>query len=339
MPSVPPLPVRRVAIPIALAALLAPLGAPGALAAAPNGVELDAVVESLTENGGLYIAPGVRDLSDGQLDKLREPLERAHLPVYIAIFPAGTLPARTTAYNRLIADIYQEVKRKGTYAVVVGKTVRAYSWSVSPGTTRKAWAGAKKNGGGSLVNELSLFARSAGAAAPGKPGPGPDIGAESPVATPPPEPDDKAATDPGSASVPVDDEGGIPLGLIGGGAAVVAVAAGGAVFLLRRKRRPAVAPAGGPAPASGGPGRPGGPGGPGGPAGTPGPDSPAGPAGPGAAAQAPQTPQGPQAPPAPPAPPAPLTPPTPGAAPSDAPRPGGPSSGGPATGDDRPPTV
>ncbi|MFG2014834.1 hypothetical protein [Actinomadura geliboluensis] len=310
----PSLPVRRAAIPIALAALLAPLGAPGALAAAPSGVELEAVAESLTENGGLYIAPGVRDLSDDQLDKLRGPLERARLPVYIAIFPAGTLPERSTAYNRLIVDIYREVKRKGTYAVVVGRTVRAYSWSVSPGTTRKAWAGAKKNGGGSLINELSLFARDAGTAAPGAPGPGPEIGAESPVATPPPTPDEKAATDPGNASVPIDEDGGTPVGLIAGGAAAVLVAAGGAVFLVRRKRRPAVAPAGGPAPAAGGPGRP--------------PGAPPA-AGPSAAAQGPHVPpaQGPQVPPAP------------GAAPPNGPRPGGPAGGGPATGDDRPPTA
>ncbi|TDB99804.1 hypothetical protein, partial [Actinomadura bangladeshensis] len=180
MPSLPPQPVRRAAIPIALAALLVPLGAPGALAAAPSGVELADVVESLTENGGLYISPGVQDLSDGQLDKLRGPLETARLPVYIAIFPAGTLPDRATAYNRLIVDIYQAVKRKGTYAVVVGGKLRAYSWSVAPGTTAKAWANAKKNGGGSLINELSLFARNAGAAPPGKPGPGPQVGEESP---------------------------------------------------------------------------------------------------------------------------------------------------------------
>ncbi|MFG2085657.1 MULTISPECIES: hypothetical protein [unclassified Spirillospora] len=300
------LPVRRVAIAIAAAALLTPLGAPGAVAAAPSGIDLEDVVVSLAENGGLYIAPGVQDLSDVQLDKLRSPLESADLPVYIAIFPAGTIPDRATAYNRLIVDIHDEVKRKGTYAVVVGGKLRAYSWSVPPRTTAKAWAGAKKNGGGSLINELSLFARNAGGAKPGKPGPGPDIGTESPMATPMPELGEEVTDKPGSASGPIGEEGGAPVGLIAGGTAAVAAAAGGAVFLLRRRRRPAAAAAGGPAPGAGQPG---------GPPGTPGRD---GTGGPDAAAQAP---------------------PAPGTVPPDAPRPAGPASGGPTTGDDLPPTV
>ena len=254
----PSLPTRRAAVTIAAAALFAPLGTPGALAAAPAEIDLETVVTSLTENGGLYIDPGVKDFSDAQLDRLRGPLESANLPVYIAVFPAGAIPDRATAHNQLIVDIHDEVKRKGTYAVVVGGKLRAYSWSLPPSTTARAWAGAKKNGGGSLVNELSLFARNAGNATPGKPGPGPNVGTESPVATPTPEPETPANDAPGGAAEPIDDEGGAPVGLIAGGAAAVAAAAGGAVFLLRRRKRPALATAGGSVPAAGGPDGPGG---------------------------------------------------------------------------------
>ncbi|CNF38135.1 Uncharacterised protein [Mycobacterium tuberculosis] len=323
----PPLPVRRAAISIAAAALIAPLGAPSAIAAAPAGIDLESVVTSLTENGGLYIDPGVKDLSDTQLDKLRTPLESANLPVYIAVFPAGTIPDRATAFNQLIVDIHDQVKRKGTYAVVVGGKLRAYSWSVPPSTTAKAWASAKRNGGGSLINELSLFARNAGGAKPGRPGPGPNVGTESPIATPTPEAPAAAADAPGSTSVPIDEEGGTPVGLIAGGAAAVLVAAGGAVFLLRRKRRPAAAAAGGSTAVGGEPGT------------TPGL---------GAAAQAPSAP-GPAAPPPGSAtpPPGSATPPPGASSPSSGGTPpaggmgpgGPPPHNGPATGNDRPPTA
>src|SRR5690606_14741285 len=102
--SVPSLPTRRAAVTIAAAALFAPLGTPGALAAAPAEIDLETVVTSLTENGGLYIDPGVKDFRDAQLDRLRGPLESANLPVYIAVFPAGAIPDRATAHNQLIVD-------------------------------------------------------------------------------------------------------------------------------------------------------------------------------------------------------------------------------------------
>ncbi|HEX2315351.1 MAG TPA: hypothetical protein VHJ17_16520, partial [Thermomonospora sp.] len=182
--------VRRIAVPALVAAAVLPFGATGAHAgAAPERVDLEEIVTSLNERGGLYIHPGAGGLSDGQVDRLRAPLERAKLPVYLAVFPKGALPARPTALNRLIVDIYRAVKRKGTYAVVVGGEMRAYSWAFSQRQTVKLWNDAKRTGGGSLVNRLSRFAQGAGTARPGTPGPGPDVGAEPAVVTPRPEPE------------------------------------------------------------------------------------------------------------------------------------------------------
>lgn len=263
--------VRRIALPAAVGAVLLSCGTTGAHAAAPpERVNLEEVVNSLNESGGLYIHPGVSDLSDSQLDRLRGPLERARLPVYLAIFPKGTLPARATAFNRLIVDIHQGVGRKGTYAVVVGDELRAYSWALSPRTTVAVWKRAKKSGGTSMVGRLSAFAQGAGTAQPGKPGPGPNVGSERPITVPREEPDNESV-EPKPTASPSD---GMPTALLAGGGAAVVLAAGGAFLLYRRRGRgrPAQATAGAPAPgqapaAQGTPGQ--GPVGPGRPTDTP----------------------------------------------------------------------
>ncbi|RAY14328.1 hypothetical protein DPM19_15265 [Actinomadura craniellae] len=244
------------------------------------------VAAALDEQGRIYVHPKAAYLqTDAQLDLVRNTIERAQLPVSVMVLPAGAVPPRAQAMNRLLVDVYKASGRKSTYVLVVGKQVRAYSWALSPATTERVAAQAQRAARGNMNAYLLHFTRLAGNSPSGQPGPGPDIGVEKPIgeiATAPPP----APTQPQARQESADSS---MLPLVGGLVAAVVVLGGAAFLLLRRKKKAAAAkraaaapagpgepvgvgapqPGGAPGPGAAGPGMPG-PGAPG-PGGAPGP--------------------------------------------------------------------
>src|SRR5262245_33421369 len=84
-----------------------------------TGIDPEVVAQAISEDG-YYIDSGAQYLrSDAAQDRLRSQLERAKTPVFVAVIPAGTTLSP--------AQVYRLAKRKGTYAVLTGGTLRASS--------------------------------------------------------------------------------------------------------------------------------------------------------------------------------------------------------------------
>jgi hypothetical protein len=87
------------------------------------GVDPAVVAQSITEDG-YYIDSGAKYLrTDTAQDQLRAQLERSKSPVFVAVLPAGT--------SLSPVQVYHLAKRKGTYAVLTGGTLRAASNTLS----------------------------------------------------------------------------------------------------------------------------------------------------------------------------------------------------------------
>ncbi|HEU5156353.1 MAG TPA: hypothetical protein VFU43_05100 [Streptosporangiaceae bacterium] len=87
------------------------------------GIDPEVVAQSIAEDG-YYIDSGAQYLqTDADQDRLRSQLERSKSPVFVAVIPAG---------NSLSpAQVYRLAKRKGTYAVLTGGSLRAASNTLS----------------------------------------------------------------------------------------------------------------------------------------------------------------------------------------------------------------
>jgi hypothetical protein len=106
----------------AFAAVLTAFGAvmPSSYAA---GIDPEVVAQSIAEDG-YYIDSSAQYLrSDAAQDQLRSQLERSKSPVFIAVIPAGS--------SLTPVQVYHLAKRKGTYAVLTGGTLRAASNTLS----------------------------------------------------------------------------------------------------------------------------------------------------------------------------------------------------------------
>jgi hypothetical protein len=126
--------MNRRFLPIVIAALTAlTVAAP---AASATGVDPEVVAQAIAEDG-YYIDSGARYLkTDAAQDRLRSELERARSPVFVAVVPAGTTLSP--------AQVYRLAKRKGTYAVLNGGSLRAASNTLSASRVNGALAQAVK---------------------------------------------------------------------------------------------------------------------------------------------------------------------------------------------------
>jgi hypothetical protein len=114
--------MNRRTLPVLFAAFLAAFAfaMPSSYAA---GIDPEVVAESIAEDG-YYIDSAAKYLrSDSAQDQLRSQLERAKTPVFVAVIPAGSSVSPT--------QVYHLAKRKGTYAVLSGDTLRAASNTLS----------------------------------------------------------------------------------------------------------------------------------------------------------------------------------------------------------------
>jgi hypothetical protein len=201
--------------------------APASLAAT---LDPELVNESIND-GGLYVDSGAKYFADDAgKDRLRAQLETARRPVYVAVVPTGTSLTPT--------GLYQIVKRKGTYAVLNGDTLRASS-NVLPSTQVKAaLTGATKSSAGNPANAVVSFVRLTNGVPKNSAigtGTAPQAGVPSAAA----EPSDTATVDAGtpvSATPPAKDGGLSPL-VIGGIAAVLLAIATGGLLVWRSSRK------------------------------------------------------------------------------------------------------
>jgi hypothetical protein len=216
--------MNRRFLPIVIAALTAlTIAAP---AASATGVDPEVVAQAIAEDG-YYIDSGARYLkTDAAQDRLRSEMERARSPVFVAVVPAGTTLSP--------AQVYRLAKRKGTYAVLNGGSLRAASNTLSASRVNGALAQAIKthrgDPGGAVVAFVGLTngARRSGASQGATAVPVPSAPATEPSA------DASGAASAAPASGQSAGGNSIPL-LIGG--LVVMLLAIGTGYLVYRKGR------------------------------------------------------------------------------------------------------
>lgn len=222
-----PTPFAAFAVLMALLTALAAYGfaMPSSYAA---GIDPAVVAESIAEDG-YYIDSGAQYLrTDAAQDQLRSQLEQSKSPVFVAVIPAG---------NSLSpSQVYRLAKRRGTYAVLTGGTLRASSNTLSAARVNTALAQAVRahrgDPGAAVVAFVRLTNGSSKPAASGRRQARP-----TPTATLSAEASDEpsASAEPSVAAEPTSGGGGGPLLLVGGIAALLL--AGGTGYLIYRKSR------------------------------------------------------------------------------------------------------
>jgi hypothetical protein len=222
--------MNRRSIPVAIAVLLAALGL-ATPASHATGIDPEVVAQAIAEDG-YYIDSGASHLrSDAARDRLRSELERAKSPVFVAVIPAGTTLSP--------AQVYQLAKRKGTYAVLTGGTLRAASNTLPAARVRGAVAQAVRthrgDPGAAVVAFVGLTngTKRPVASAPRRATPTPSDGptsAEPSAAT-------SAAPRQTPAATAKEDSGGGTSPLLIAGLVLLVLAGGGAGYLVYRKQR------------------------------------------------------------------------------------------------------
>ncbi|HEX6469084.1 MAG TPA: hypothetical protein VF069_08305 [Streptosporangiaceae bacterium] len=215
-------------LPVLLAAVLAALAfaMPSAHAA---GIDPEVVAQSIAEDG-YYIDSAARYLrSDAAQDQLRAQLETAKSPVFVAVIPAG---------NSLTpAQVYHLAKRKGTYAVLTGGTLKAASNTLPASRVDSALARAVREHRGDPGAAVVAFVHLTNGTTKA---PAQTTGRRQASTTPTPEPSAEPS-DPASASAapvaaPERHEGGGHGLLIVGGIVAVLLAAATFYLVYRRGR-------------------------------------------------------------------------------------------------------
>ncbi|WP_030165453.1 hypothetical protein [Spirillospora albida] len=226
---------------LALAVGTATLG----LAAGPAQaeVDLDAIVEDVTESG-YHVDSKARYLrTDRALDLLRTAQGRA-VPVFVVVVPAGNDAAR------ILAQLPGRLERKGTYAVLAGDQLRVASTTLPKTQVNTAYGKAVKAYPGKPDHALIAFIRTLPVSknAPpqatkrsndGKPAP-----EEEPIERTLAESQPTGPATGSKAEKEAKKDDGLPIGyLLAGGAVVVLAGAGGGFLLMRRRKQAAPAPA------------------------------------------------------------------------------------------------
>jgi hypothetical protein len=192
-----------------------------------TGVDPAVVAQAISEDG-YYIDSGARYLKgDTAQDRLRSELERAKSPVFVAVVPAGTTLSP--------AQVYRLAKRKGTYAVLNGGSLRAQSNTLSAARVRSAVTQAvqthRGDPGAAVVAFVGLTNGTKRAAARPRPS---LTGSTTAPTSAEPSVDTSAA-----AAQPTDNQSGqggssLPLLIVG---IVAVICAAGAGYLVYRKGR------------------------------------------------------------------------------------------------------
>jgi hypothetical protein len=192
------------------------------------GIDPAVVAESIAEDG-YYIDSGAQYLkTDAAQDQLRSQLERSKSPVFVAVIPAG---------SRLSpAQVYHLAKRKGTYAVLTGGSLRASSNTLPSTRINTALAQAVRTHRGDPGAAVVAFVGLTNGTS--KPAARPSRSASAtPTSTAAAEPSAAATDSAGpSTAAPKNDEGGMGTLLLASGAAALVLAAG-VGYLVYRKRR------------------------------------------------------------------------------------------------------
>jgi hypothetical protein len=222
--------MNRRSLPVVIAVLLAAFGlvTPSSHA---TGVDPEVVAQAIAEDG-YYVDSGAQYLrGDGARDRLRTELERAKSPVFVAVVPAGTTLSP--------AQVYRLAKRKGTYAVLTGGSLRAASNTLAASRVRNALSQARRTHRGDPGAAVVAFV-------------GLTNGTRKPVvstrqrrAAPTPSDTPTAAETSAEASAAAapapatgqDDEGGGNTPLLIGGILLLVIATGAGGYLLYRKQR------------------------------------------------------------------------------------------------------
>lgn len=216
--------VARAAIATLIGAALgvSPLASSAVPAAhAATTTDVASIAESLRRDP-VYVAPGVDELTPDEADEVRAAIRGASTAVYVAVLP-GNGTSDDTEAAALLGEIANATDLSGTYAVVVGRSLRAGSTFLPSGQAGQlAGAAAQANSGGraaavllDFVDRISAAARSNGQAPSGAGSNGTTTGQGTP------------------ASERRGDDGGIGLGTI----LLVGGAAGAGVWAWRRSRR------------------------------------------------------------------------------------------------------
>jgi hypothetical protein len=194
------------------------------------GIDPEVVAESIAEDG-YYIDSAAQYLrSDAAQDQLRAQLETAKSPVFVAVIPAG---------NSLTpAQVYHLAKRKGTYAVLTGGTLRAASNTLPASRVDSALAQAVREHRGdpgaavvAFVHLTNGTAKPAARAAGGS-----RHASATPTIEPSAEPSDAASASAAPVAAPERHEGGGNGLLIIGGILAVLLAAATFYLVYRRGR-------------------------------------------------------------------------------------------------------
>jgi hypothetical protein len=219
--------MNRRSFPVVIAVLLTAFGLVTPPAHA-TGVDPAVVAQAIAEDG-YYIDSGAQHLrSDAARDRLRTELERAKSPVFVAVVPAGTTLSP--------AQVYRLAKRKGTYAVLTGGSLRAASNTLAAARVRNALSQAVRthrgNPGAAVVAFVGLTNGTRKPVTPARRRTTP-----TPSDTPTPvettaEPSAAAAPRPAAAQ-----DGGGNTPLLIGGVLLILLAAGGSGYLLYRRQR------------------------------------------------------------------------------------------------------
>lgn len=203
-------------------------------------VDMELVVESITEQGYYVDSQALYMKSDESVEALRSGVE-SFGPVFVAVLPPGE-----SAATRL-RQMSQQMGRKATYVVLAGNQLRASSTSLPASRIKTAYSKATAANKGQPENALIAFMRNLplekGAPAPPKQQP-----STTPKITPKARKSGTAESGgAGSENVPAAskekaEEGGAPIGLIVAAVAVIAVLGAGGVFFWRRRQHPPAQP-------------------------------------------------------------------------------------------------
>lgn len=232
---------RRLPIVLPAAAMAVLLASPGA---AHADTDMTLVVDSVAE-AGYYVDSGARYFkSDGALDLLRDNKAR-HSPLFVAVLPAGESP------DAVLNGLMQGVKRKGTYAVISGNTLRIKSNALPKSQVKTAYDKAVAANASRPDKALISFVKLLPAAAdlpekkretrespPQPPLSETNVGEDKQLAR------EQAEAAKRRAAQEAAQDGGLPVLPVAGGVVLVLLAGGGFLLWRRRNTAPAAVAAG-----------------------------------------------------------------------------------------------
>ena len=126
---------------------------------------MDAVAEQL-RNDPVYVDPvAERELSESEIEDVREAIGEAWTPIYIAVLPADAADGAGGDPAEVARQLSASVGRPGTYGVIVGDSFRAGSSELPTGQAGELAVDALESGGDDTAAVLVDFVGLVSAAA------------------------------------------------------------------------------------------------------------------------------------------------------------------------------